>query len=369
MEESLATNIDLVEGTLPSNSVGLGSGPTTLGSWQASIKAAIRTRAGLLQAVGLAETFAETIDVATTDSATTDSAASAAEAEFSVFAPLEYVARMRQGDPMDPLLLQVLATAAESQPDGVLDPVGDQSATILPGLLQKYQRRALLVASGACAIHCRYCFRRHFPYASAPSSLKGWMPAIDYLRRDQTIDEIILSGGDPLMVADVTLEELVNQINAMPHIKRVRIHTRLPVVIPSRVCQELLAWIGRCRARVYVVLHINHAAEIDDAVVRSLDLLHAAGAVLLNQSVLLKQINDQADQLCELSLKLVDHRVLPYYLHQLDPVRGAMHFRVEDQRALELIQQMRSRLPGYAVPQLVREIAGMPNKSPITQAL
>lgn len=352
MTEILASKVDLVEGTL--NSFENRVGDTTSAdrtAWQQSMKAAIRTSRQLLEQVGLAGP---------------DVVSDSAEREFPVFAPLEYVARMKKGDPADPLLNQVLAVPHEmSDSGGVEDPVGDSSAEIVSGLLQKYQRRALLITSGACAVHCRYCFRRHFPYSDAPTGMRGWAKALETIEADTSLDEIILSGGDPLSVADHVLEQLIERLNSFSHLQRIRIHTRFPVVIPSRVCDELLNWVQRSRCAVYFVLHFNHVAEIDSNVITALRELRRAGATLLNQSVLLRGVNDSLEAQRDLCLKLVDHHVLPYYLHQLDLVRGAMHFEVADAQAQSIIESLRKALPGYAVPQLVREIAGQPHKTPL----
>ena len=352
MTEILASEADLVEGTLSSfeNRVDATTSAKPA-PWQQSMKAAIRSSRQLLEHVGLAGS---------------DVVSDAAEREFPVFAPLEYVARMKKGDLADPLLSQVLAVSQElTDVGGVEDPVGDGSAEIVPGLLQKYQRRALLITSGACAIHCRYCFRRHFPYSDAPTGMRGWAKALEAIEADSSLDEIILSGGDPLSVSDHVLEQLIERLNSLSHLKRIRIHTRFPVVIPSRVCEELLNWVESSRCAVYFVLHFNHVAEIDSNVIAALKQLRQAGATLLNQSVLLRGVNDSFEAQRDLCLKLVDHHVLPYYLHQLDLVRGATHFEVTDAQAQIIIESLRKALPGYAVPQLVREIAGQPHKTPL----
>lgn len=294
-------------------------------------------------------------------------ACSESEADFPVFAPWEYVRRMQSGDPHDPLLLQVLATHAErdSSATGQLDPVGDLESEVVPGLLKKYARRALLITTGVCAIHCRYCFRRNFPYQSAPTGPEGWRKAIDSIRDDNSLEEVILSGGDPLSVRDASLRRLVNSLNAIPHVSRIRLHTRFPVVIPSRICDELLQWVSESRCAMYFVLHFNHAAEIDKNVESAMRLLRKAGASLLNQSVLLRGINDSWTTQRELCRALIELHVLPYYLHQLDPVQGGVHFGVSDTEALQIIAKLQSELPGYAIPRLVREIAGHPHKLPV----
>lgn len=314
------------------------------------MKSAIRTNRQLLEALSLPAELGSI----------------GAEQDFPVFVPLEFLARMQPGNPRDPLLLQVLAAAAETNTAaGLDDPVGDHKSTLIPGLLKKYERRALLITSGACAVHCRYCFRRHFPYQVAPKGVAGWRSAVALIGDDASIDEVILSGGDPLSVADHLLGELVGSLNEIAHLRRIRIHTRFPVVIPSRVCHSLLQWISESRCAVYFVLHINHSAEIDSHLESAIRGLRQAGAVLLNQSVLLAGVNDSFLVQRDLCLRLIDHQVLPYYLHQLDRVRGAMHYEVDDQTALEIVSALRRDLPGYAVPQLVREIAGQPHKTVI----
>ena len=274
---------------------------------------------------------------------------------------------MRPGDPQDPLLLQVLPLADElsSPPAYSDDPVDDGGAAVVPGLLNKYYGRVLLITTGACAIHCRYCFRRHFPYAEAPHSLAQWEPAIDAIAADPTIDEVILSGGDPLTLVDRWLAQLAERLARIPHVRRLRIHTRLPIVLPERVCQDLLAWLRGTRLTPIVVVHANHPAEISADVAFALERLVDAGIVVLNQSVLLRHVNDSADVLEQLSRRLIDLRVMPYYLHQLDRVRGAAHFEVPEVRGRELITELRRRLPGYAVPRYVRERAGTASKEPL----
>jgi EF-P beta-lysylation protein EpmB len=286
-------------------------------------------------------------------------AAMRAAQSFPVFAPWPYIGRIQKGDPADPLLRQVLPLAEEDieQPGFVADPVGDAPAQLSPGLLQKYHGRALLITTGACAIHCRYCFRRHYPYSESPRSPDDWQPAIDRIAEDRTIEEVILSGGDPLTLVDGHLAELAHRIARIQHVRRLRVHTRLPIVIPQRVTDELTDWLRGTRLTPIMVVHANHPQEIDDAVVAALSRLVDSGIPVLNQSVLLRGINDDAAALIELSRRLVDLRVMPYYLHQLDRVAGAAHFEVPVERGLELVAAMRRALPGYAVPRYVQEFA------------
>ncbi|AOU97605.1 EF-P beta-lysylation protein EpmB [Acidihalobacter yilgarnensis] len=287
--------------------------------------------------------------------------------EFPLLVPRGYAARMQRGDPHDPLLRQVLPLGIENAkvPGFVADPVGDLTSLAGPGLLHKYQGRALLIATGACAIHCRYCFRRHFPYAEASASRGHWAEVLETLRAHPEIDEIILSGGDPLMLDDDKLGELVSALEHLPQLRRLRVHTRLPIVLPERVDDALLAWIGRSRLQVICVIHANHANELDHSVAHALTRLRDVGVTLLNQSVLLRGVNDHAEILSELSLRLFECGVMPYYLHLLDPVAGAAHFEIEEQDATHIVRAVRARLPGYLVPRLVREEAGQPSKTDI----
>jgi len=321
--------------------------------WQQAMKTAVRDARTLCRLLELPVELAEQ--------------ASRAGNPFPVFAPLGYVARMKPGDPSDPLLRQVLPLAAEDEPvQGFMsDPVGDQTAQRTAGLLQKYSGRALMIATGACAVHCRYCFRRHFPYHETPRSLDDWQPAIDLIAEDNSIHEVILSGGDPLTIGDQPLSQLVERLAKIQHVNRLRVHTRLPIMIPERVTGGLLDWLRGTRLTPIVVIHANHAQEIDDAVAGALARLVDAGVPVLNQAVLLRGINDNADALANLCERLVDLRVMPYYLHQLDRVAGAAHFEVPEDVGRELIADLRRRLPGYAVPQYVRETAGEMHKSPL----
>lgn len=287
-------------------------------------------------------------------------AARAAARLFPLRAPRGYVARMRKGDAADPLLRQVLPLdlECESAAGFTADPVGDLAALAVPGVLHKYHGRVLLTATGACAVHCRYCFRRHFPYADASASTDQWRGALDYVRHDRSLKEVILSGGDPLSLSDRRLSAFVRALARIPHVERLRIHTRLPIVLPERIDDDMLAWLTGTRLHPVMVVHANHANELDDRVVRALSCLHRAGVTLLNQSVLLKGVNDSAEALIALSEALMAARVLPYYLHLLDRVAGAAHFEVDESRARALMRAISARLPGYLVPRLAREEVG-----------
>jgi EF-P beta-lysylation protein EpmB len=289
---------------------------------------------------------------------------------FGLRVPRGFVKRMRIGDPRDPLLLQVLPTAAEDlATEGFsLDPVGDMASRSGPGILHKYQGRALLVATGACAVHCRYCFRRHFPYSDHSLLASEWREAIASIRADASLREVILSGGDPLSLSDRRLNELTQALQDIPHVERLRIHTRYPLVLPERVDAGLLGWLSGVRLQKVVVIHANHANEIDSDVQEACRDLAAGGVTLLNQSVLLAGINDSLAALSNLSEALMTCGVLPYYLHLLDRVQGAAHFEVSEEMALQLHLELVQRLPGYLVPRLVREIPGAASKTPVTFA-
>jgi len=287
--------------------------------------------------------------------------------QFPLRVPRPYLARMRRGDAADPLLLQVLPAARELDriPGYGVDPLQERTANPVPGLIHKYRGRVLLLPSPACAIHCRYCFRRHFDYAANTPGRQQWRQALAYLRNDPSIAEVIYSGGDPLAVSDTLLAWLTAQVEAIPHIRRLRIHTRLPVVIPARIDQALLHWLGSSRLERTLVLHINHANEIDREVAAAVQRLRDGGIIVLNQSVLLAGVNDSAERLAALSERLFSAGILPYYLHLLDPVAGAAHFAVTRERAVTLHQGLLARLPGYLVPRLVQELPGHPHKLPL----
>ncbi|XOV86054.1 MAG: EF-P beta-lysylation protein EpmB [Pseudomonadota bacterium] len=283
---------------------------------------------------------------------------------FPVMVPLPFLARMEPGNPADPLLLQVLPSAAEraNVPGFSVDPVGEQGISAVRGLLHKYHGRVLVVTTGQCAVNCRYCFRRHFPYQDTTPGRRDWQTIFDHIRADATISEVILSGGDPLILPDDRLAWIADELAGIAHIETLRIHTRLPVMIPSRVSTELLTWMAASRLQLVLVTHINHPREIDESVSQAAARLKAAGVLLLNQSVLLRAINDSAITLAELSRKLFRAGILPYYLHLLDPVSGAAHFDVPRDEALQLVTLMGNMLPGYLVPRLVREVPGASSK-------
>lgn len=294
-------------------------------------------------------------------------AAAAPTRPFPFLVPRAFAERMTPGDPCDPLLRQVLPIAAEglATPGFGIDPVGDGAARRAPGLLQKYAGRALLVTTGACAVHCRYCFRRHFPFGQDAALHDRCAAAVAALAADPTIAEVILSGGDPLMLDDAALGDLIARLAAIPHLRRLRLHTRLPVVLPSRVTPALCRLLADTRLRTVVVIHTNHPAELGERAVAALADLRDARLPLLNQSVLLRGVNDRVEVLQGLAEGLFDAGVLNYYLHLLDPVAGAAHFDVPEAEAAALIEQLRLRLPGYLVPRLVREVPGARAKLPV----
>jgi EF-P beta-lysylation protein EpmB len=293
-----------------------------------------------------------------------------AHSQFRLRVPRGFVRRMRRGDPNDPLLRQVLPIAAELRewPGFEADPLAERAAIRAPGLLHKYQGRALLITTGACAVHCRYCFRREFPYQSAHGDTARWQQAIEVVRADRSIEELILSGGDPLSLSTARLTQLSDRLRGIPHLRRLRLHTRTPIVLPERVDPELIAWISGLPWGCVIVLHANHANEIDSTVRAAAAQLRATGATLLNQSVLLAGINDSVDALRALSESLWSAGMLPYYLHLLDRVRGSAHFEVPEPRARDLMALLAAQLPGYLVPRLVRENPGATSKTVLAPA-
>lgn len=289
---------------------------------------------------------------------------------FALRVPRAFIARMEPGNPNDPLLRQVLTSQEEfiHAPGYSTDPLEEQHS-VVPGLLHKYSNRALLLVKGGCAVNCRYCFRRHFPYAENQGTKRNWQKAMEYIAAHPELDEIIFSGGDPLMAKDHELDWLLTQLESIPHIKRLRIHSRLPIVIPARITDTLVARISASSLQVLLVNHINHANEIDTAFRRAMKSLRMAGVTLLNQSVLLRGVNDNARTLADLSNALFDTGVMPYYLHVLDRVQGAAHFMVSDEEARAIMRELLTLVSGYLVPKLAREIGGEPSKTPLDLGL
>ena len=317
--------------------------------WRAVLARAIRDPLELCRRLELPESLA--------------AEAARSTAGFRVLVPEPYLARIRPGDPADPLLLQVLPRKEELSvaPQFVSDPLHEAAILRTPGLLGKYTGRVLIVASGVCAVHCRFCFRRHFPYTPALTGA-AWSGVLQQIAGDPTIEEVILSGGDPLTTRDSRLAEVAGELAEIPHLRRLRVHSRLPIVIPQRVNDELLRWLRGTRLTTFMVMHCNHPAELDAATGDALGRLVDAGVPVLNQAVLMRGINDDVDTLTELCTRLVDLRVMPYYLHQLDRIIGAAHFEVPESRGQELVRQLRARLPGYAVPRYVRDVPDATNK-------
>ena len=319
--------------------------------WKAELSNCVSSIDELLNQLGL-----NTEDLNATDQAAT---------EFPIKVPQPFVELMEYGNPEDPLLKQVLPITSELNIDTNFstDPVAESNFNPVPGIVHKYRNRVLMIISPNCAINCRYCFRRHFPYDENRQSKQQWLKALDYLKTKPEINEVIYSGGDPLAANDNFLRWLTGEIESIKHIKRLRIHTRLPVVIPSRIDDQLLSWLGNTRLKPTVVMHINHANEIGSGLSLGINRLKATGITILNQSVLLKGINDSPQSLVCLSEKLFDAGIMPYYLHMLDPVQGASHFDVTKERAVEVFRQIQAELPGFLVPKLVQERAGESSKS------
>ena len=328
-------------------------------TWADALKDAVRDPHELCRLVGLPAHLA--------------AGAVRAAGDFSLFAPRGFIARMRPGDAHDPLLRQVLpledectaSADADAPAEFSKDPVGDRAATRSAGLLHKYRSRVLMVTTGACAVHCRYCFRRHFPYTSSPRTPGDWAPALAEIAADSSLREVIFSGGDPLTLVDAHLAELADRLAAITHLRRLRIHTRLPIMIPERVTPELISWLRGTRLTPVFVIHANHAQELDARVAEALARLSDAGIPLLNQAVLLRGVNDTVQAQVDLCERLVDLRVIPYYLHQLDRVTGAAHFEVPEAEGRRLVKALRRRVSGYAVPRYVCEIAGRKSKTPL----
>ena len=322
--------------------------------WQSLLASAINSPEALLRAVDLDPV--EWLD-----------GAERGHRLFPVLVPNPYLQRIRPGDPNDPLLRQVLPLGEEvkTPPGYSPDPLEERDASPVRGLIQKYRSRALLMVTGQCAINCRYCFRRSFPYGEHSLSPQDRQQVLETLAADTALNEVILSGGDPLAVNDRLLSQWLDAIASVPHIRRLRIHSRLPVVIPQRVTPALLAALSASRLKVVLVVHINHPQEIDADLTAAMAQLRDAGVTLLNQSVILRGVNDHADTLEALSERLFDAGILPYYLHAFDPVQGAAHFDVADANAVALMAELRTRLPGFLLPRLVRELPGQPSKTPL----
>ena len=290
-----------------------------------------------------------------------------ASEQFKLRVPRAFVRKMQVGNPLDPLLLQVLPhhLELEEHPEFVTDPLGEEAANQMPGVLHKYQSRFLLTLTGACAIHCRYCFRRHFPYQENLPKNEDWLKIKHHIEQNPSINEVILSGGDPLTLSNRKLALWIERLSSLDQIKILRIHSRVPIVIPNRLDEEFISILKNSRLRIIVVIHSNHASELDDYTCSKLLQLSLHHITVLNQVVLLKGVNDSAQSLTELSYRLFEARVMPYYLHVLDKVKGAQHFDLRSSQIDQIYNDVLASLPGYLVPKLVREIAGEKNKTPL----
>jgi EF-P beta-lysylation protein EpmB len=288
--------------------------------------------------------------------------------DFPLLVPQPFINKMAKGDANDPLLLQVLPQSSEleSVEGFISDPLAEKHSNLQKGIIHKYQGRVLVLLSTGCAVNCRYCFRRHFAYNENRIGKNDWQGILNYVAGDTSIEELILSGGDPLMLSDQQLERFIKQAEQIPHLQRLRIHTRLPIVIPQRITDKFINVLQSSRFDCVIVLHINHSNEIDPLLARYLQKIRMAGISLLNQSVLLQGINDSVDDLSQLSKSLFNAGVLPYYLHLLDKVAGAHHFEVDEDRAIQLHQQLLLNLSGFLVPKLVREEPGKASKTPVS---
>lgn len=288
-----------------------------------------------------------------------------ASREFAMRVPLSYAECMEKGNPEDPLLLQVLPHTDELKffPGFMHDPVGDLDAAKSTGIIQKYHGRVLLITTGGCAINCRYCFRRNFPYSDFQMSKTRQAEAILSIKNNSDISEVILSGGDPLQLNDARLDQLFDELSNISHVKRIRIHSRIPIVLPSRITPQLLDILSRNPKQIIMVLHCNHTNEISPAVITTCSKLKQHHIHLFNQAVLLKGINDTAEKICQLSEKLFASGITPYYLHLLDKATGTGHFEVKEHNALAIMREVKAKLPGYLVPKLAREKPGASSKT------
>lgn len=323
-------------------------------SWQEQLAQAIRQPADLLDFVGLKAGAIGYSQQAIT--------------QFPVRVPYAFANRIKKNDPNDPILRQVFPyKAEEDEAHGFInDPLAELNVQPVQGLLQKYNSRVLAITTGACAVHCRYCFRRHYPYQESSASSKHWQTSLDLIKNDNSIEEVILSGGDPLTLSDRRLQDICSSLATIKHIKRIRFHTRLPIVLPARITNTLLKQITDNDKSIIFVIHTNHANELDNTVSNAINRLQEFGVLILNQSVLLNGINDSVTQLIDLSERLVENNVIPYYLHLLDPVAGAAHYDVSQDEAQKLLNEMQSRVSGYLVPKLVKEEVGASSKTLIS---
>lgn len=322
-------------------------------SWQDELRQLITQPQALFSILGLP---ADELD-----------AALKATTQFPLRATHSYVKAIRKGDRNDPLLLQILPVGLElsTSPEYSDSPLKEHEFNPTPGLIHKYQGRVLLVGTSQCAINCRYCFRRNFDYQANSPTRKLWGEALEYIRCDRSIEEVILSGGDPLTLSNSQLRWLANELERIPHVARLRVHSRLPVVLPSRIDEQLVEIFSTSRLDVAWVIHCNHPQELTSEVGAALEMIRGSNIALLNQSVLLKNINDCAKTLGHLSKRLFSLGVLPYYLHVLDKVSGAAHFDIPENQARLIHQEMVENLSGYLVPKLVKEVPHAASKTPV----
>ncbi|WP_425641739.1 EF-P beta-lysylation protein EpmB [Marinomonas gallaica] len=330
---------------------------TTAPHWSTELAQAIKSPAELMPLLGLSE---QTLPPA-----------AQAMTSFKMLVPRPFVGRMEYGNVNDPLLRQVLADDIEMLPSAGYskDPLEEGNHNPQKAIVHKYERRILVITTGTCAVNCRYCFRRHFPYGDNQLAQKEWDSVIDYLTQHPEVNEVILSGGDPLMLKDSQLGPHIEKLNALPQLKRLRIHSRLPIVIPSRINHELLGWINNSRLDIILVLHSNHANEIDQSVAEKVALLKQAGVTVLNQGVLLKGVNDSVEAQVDLSERLFSAGILPYYMFTFDPIEGGAHFDLSVSFAQRLMGQVAEKLPGYLMPKLAKEIPGQPAKTVLAPTL
>jgi len=282
---------------------------------------------------------------------------------FKVKIPEYFKNKIDFNNPIDPLLLQVIPSELEAieTPGFNYNPLEESKYNPVPGLLHKYKTRVLIMLTTNCSINCRYCFRRHFDYKSNNIALKEFDKIIDYIKQNKNINEVIYSGGDPLLASDKYINNITQKIAQIPHIKYIRIHTRIPIVDPKRITQEFCdIFIPEKinNKKTILVTHCNHPDELDEHIKSKMDLLNKNNFTLLNQSVLLKNINDNSEILVNLSYKLFNCGIMPYYIHMLDPVQNAAHFQVDVNIAIKLMKQIKAELPGFLVPKLMQEKPG-----------
>jgi L-lysine 2,3-aminomutase len=321
--------------------------------WQSLLKENITSLGELLDAVGIPEQNRAEVGLQ--------------DYGFPVMVPRHFVSLIEKGNLNDPLLKQVLPLPQEGQVSSgfITDPLQEKQFTPVAGCLHKYQGRVLIITSGRCAINCRYCFRRHFPYGDHQITQEKWQAILTYIRHDASIREVIFSGGEPFIVSDASLSSYMTSLEDIEHVDTVRFHTRMLITLPQRMGESFFHWVSHTKKKIVIVVHVNHANELHPILQPLLRRLAEHGVTLLNQSVLLRDVNDTVDRLEALSRKLFQYGILPYYLHQLDPISGAQHFNVPREQGLALHRALRERCPGYLIPKYVVELAGLPYKEMI----